>query len=155
VDPLVEPADADLATDGPGVILAAVDDSVTALRAAAYAVGLARRQHARLVALYVLPVASLAMASAHGAPIMAAERAMHGQVARELAGQAGAKASEFGVPLQFVTASGDAYREITRVAAEIRPDAIVVAAGRPPADGFPRRAAGPRGQVAGHGGALT
>jgi nucleotide-binding universal stress UspA family protein len=117
-----------LATDGPSVILAAVDDSVTALRAAAYAVGLARRQHARLVAVYVQPAASLVMASAHGAPIMAAERALHGQVARELAQQTGAKASEFGIPLQFIAASGDAYREITRVAAEIRPDAVVVGA---------------------------
>lgn len=118
----------DLATDGPAVILAAVDDSVTALRAAAYAVGLARRQEARIVAVYVVPTASLAMASAQGAPIVAARREIHGQVARELAGQTGMKAREFGIPLQFVTASGDAYREITRVAAELRPDAIVVGA---------------------------
>jgi nucleotide-binding universal stress UspA family protein len=128
VDPLVDHDRTDPATDGPTVILAAVDDSVTALRAAAYAVGLARRQRARLVAVYVMPVASLAMGAAQGAPIVAAERAMHGQVARELAGQTGAKAREFGIPLKFVTASGDAYREITRVAAEIRPDAIVVGA---------------------------
>ena len=43
----------ELGTDGPMVILVGIDDSVTSLRAGAYAVGLARRQGARLVAVYV------------------------------------------------------------------------------------------------------
>jgi len=124
----VERGDFELGTDGPSVILAAIDGSVTALRAAAYAVGLARRQGARVVALYVAPAASLAMGSAQGAPIVAAEREMHSQIARELGTQTSTKAREFGVSLTFVTASGDPYREIARVAAEIRADAIVVGA---------------------------
>jgi nucleotide-binding universal stress UspA family protein len=128
VDPLVEQGDIEIGADGPSVILAAVDDSVTALRAAAYAVGLSRRQGARLVALYVAPTTSLAMASVQGAPIAAAERELHDEVARELAAQTAVKAREFGVSLNFVVASGDPYREIIRVAAEIRADAIVVGA---------------------------
>lgn len=115
------------AADGPAVILVAIDESV-ARRATAYAVGQARRQGTRLVALYVAPAASLAMASAQGAPIVAAERELHQQVAAELSVQTAAKAIEFGVSLRFVTAVGDPYREITRVAAEIRADAIVVGA---------------------------
>jgi len=122
----VPPGCAGSAADGPAVILVAIDDSVTARRATAYAVGQARRQGTRLVALYVAPAASLAMASAQGAPIVAAERELHQQVAAELSAQTAAKALEFGVSLRFVTAVGDPYRETTRVAAEIRADAIVV-----------------------------
>jgi nucleotide-binding universal stress UspA family protein len=81
-----------------------------------------------MVALYVAPTASVAMASAQGAPIVAAEREIHNEIARQLAAQTAVKAREFGVSLRFVAASGDPYREITRVAAEIRADAIVVGA---------------------------
>lgn len=124
----MEQGEFELGIDGPSVILAAMDGSVTALRATAYAVGLTRRQGTRMVALYVAPAASMAMASTQGAPIVAAERQMHNEVARELAALTGAKAREFGIHLDFVAASGDPYREITRIAAEIRADAIVVGA---------------------------
>jgi nucleotide-binding universal stress UspA family protein len=43
----------ELGTDGPSVILVGVDESVTAWRAGAHAAGLARRQGARVVAVYV------------------------------------------------------------------------------------------------------
>src|SRR5260370_7306931 len=43
----------ELGTDGPSLILVGVDGSRTSLRAAAYAAGLARRPHARLLPLYV------------------------------------------------------------------------------------------------------
>ena len=49
----VIPGEFELGTDGPSVILVGVDESVTASRAAAYAAGLARRQGARVVAVYV------------------------------------------------------------------------------------------------------
>ncbi len=40
-------------TDGPRVIVVAVDGSTTSMRAAAYAAGLARRQSAELVVVFV------------------------------------------------------------------------------------------------------
>ena len=43
----------ELGTDGPKVILVGLDGSVTSMRAGAYAGGLARRQGARLVCVYV------------------------------------------------------------------------------------------------------
>jgi nucleotide-binding universal stress UspA family protein len=46
--------------DGPDVLLVGVDGSDTSLRAGAYAAGMARRQKARLVILYVRPFSGVA-----------------------------------------------------------------------------------------------
>lgn len=72
----------ELGNDGPSVILVGVDESVTASRAAWYAAGLARRQGARVVAVYVEPNAALVMTSAVGASVLAAENEAHGEIAR-------------------------------------------------------------------------
>src|ERR1700745_3441919 len=65
----------ELGTDGPKVILAGVDDSVTSLRAGAYAAGLARRQGARLVIVYVeRPSAMFGAAAGAGAAAIAAQQ---------------------------------------------------------------------------------
>src|SRR3954451_21850348 len=47
-------------TDGPRVIVAAVDASTTSMRAAAYAAGLARRQSAELVVVFVAAGSAMA-----------------------------------------------------------------------------------------------
>jgi Universal stress protein family len=52
----------ELGTDGPTVILVGVDGSPTSLRACAYAAGLARRQRAGMIVVYVGPLASIAAA---------------------------------------------------------------------------------------------
>lgn len=118
----------ELGTDGPSVILVGIDDSVTAARAAWYAAGLARRQDARVVAVYVAPLGALVLGTPGGASALAAENAAHDEVAEHLSGQADEMAREAGVPLTFITAHGDAFRELTRVAEETRADAIVVGA---------------------------
>ena len=46
----------ELGTDGPSVIMVGVDDSTTSIRAGWYAAGLARRQRAKLVAVFVAPL---------------------------------------------------------------------------------------------------
>lgn len=124
----MEHGEFELGTDGPSVILVGVDDSVTALRAASYTAGLARRQGARIVALYVAPMTGMALATSAGASLLAAETEAHDEIAKELADRAEAMARELGISVTFMTAHGDPYHEITRVAMETRADAIVVGA---------------------------
>jgi nucleotide-binding universal stress UspA family protein len=124
----VEHGEFELGTDGPSVILVGIDDSVTALRAASYTFGLARRQGARIVAIYVAPLTGMALASSAAPAVVAAEEQAHGEIAKELADRTEALARELNVSMKFVIAHGDPYHEIERVAKETRADAIVVGA---------------------------
>jgi nucleotide-binding universal stress UspA family protein len=118
----------ELGTDGPSAILVGVDDSVTATRAAWYAAGLARRQRAPLIAVYVTPFGGVMAASSVGASVIAAEAQAHDELAAQMRSRAEQAARELGITITFVVAHGDAYTEINRVADEVRADAIVVGA---------------------------
>jgi nucleotide-binding universal stress UspA family protein len=127
-EPGSEPCAFELGTDGPTAILVGVDDSVTASRAGWYAAGLARRQHARLIAVYVAPIGTAMAASSVAAAVVAAEAEAYDEVAAEMRGRFAGAAQEFGIPIDFIVAHGDAYTEIKRIADESRADAIVVGA---------------------------
>jgi nucleotide-binding universal stress UspA family protein len=124
----VEHGDFELGTDGPLVILVGIDESVTAARAASYAAGLARRQGARMVAVYVETMGALPLAMPMAAGALAAENEAHGEIAEQLSARAADVARELGIPVTFIVAHGDAFHEITRIAKETRADAIVVGA---------------------------
>ena len=118
----------ELGTDGPSVILVGVDESVTAWRAASYSFGLARRQGADVVAVYVAPFSGAGAVGSAGAAIVVAESEAHEEIAAELAERAEAAVRELGISVRFLTMKGDPYHEIVRVAEETRADAIVVGA---------------------------
>jgi nucleotide-binding universal stress UspA family protein len=118
----------ELGTDGPKEILVGVDDTTTSLRAAAYAVGLARRQGASVTAVFVEPMASFGAATPGGAGLIAAQREALSETAESLRVRCEEAARDRGVRITFIAAEGDAYTEIRRIADEIRADAVVVGA---------------------------
>lgn len=123
-----EQAAFELGTDGPAVILVGADDSTTSLRAGWYAMGLARRQGARLIAVFVSPIASVGTASAGGAALAVAKDQAFAAVVDDMRHRATEAAEEFGISLTFVARRGEPFTEICRVAEEVRADAIVVGA---------------------------
>jgi len=118
----------ELGTDGPSVILVGVDDSTTSIRAGWYAAGLARRQGARLVAVFVSPLASLGTAGPTGAAVTVAKDEAFRATAADMERRAREMGAELGISITFVAARGEPFAEIRRIAGEVRADAIVVGA---------------------------
>jgi nucleotide-binding universal stress UspA family protein len=115
----------ELGTDGPSLILVGVDGSRTSLRAAAYAAGLARRQHARLLAVYVTRL-SAGIGAAPGAVAAMSEAAT--QTATDLERRFRDAATETGLDVEFRSVVGDPWTELNRAATETKADAVVVGA---------------------------
>ncbi|MDH6438126.1 UNVERIFIED_CONTAM: nucleotide-binding universal stress UspA family protein [Streptomyces canus] len=113
-------------TDGPKVIVVGVDGSDSSLRAAAYAGGLARRQHALLAVVYVQPV--IASGAALGAPVAETTD----EIAEDLVAQIRLATEQnkgiFDVRWEFHTFRGDPYSGLTKAADELKADAVVVGA---------------------------
>jgi nucleotide-binding universal stress UspA family protein len=119
----------ELGTDGPKIILVGVDDSVTSLRAGAYAAGLARRQRAKLIVVYVERPSSMTGAAAPSAPgaVVAEAQALRAQ-ADDLRRRTEAEATRLGINAEFIAVPGNPGVEIPRIADEVRADAVVVGA---------------------------
>ena len=118
-----------LAADTLPAIVVGFDGSTTSMRASAYAVGLARRQRARLVAVYVGSVAPRCVAEPGVAPFIVAEhRQAFARTAASLRKEAEELAHEQDISVTFVATHGDSFTEIHRIAEEVSADAIVVGA---------------------------
>jgi len=123
----------ELGTDGPSAILVGVDGSETSLRAAAYAAGLARRQHTKLVAVYVRtrPAAMLTIADHVG---LATKEVLDAQddVEAQLREALSVQTRHWGVDARLVVRSGDPLVVLSEVAREVRADAVIVGSSASP-----------------------
>jgi len=115
----------ELGTDGPRAVLVGIDGSRTSLRAAAYALGQARRADAELVGVYVANPSSIAASTPGGAE---AVELAHEEGVAEVSAHIRDRAGELGVRYRFFATRGDTAREIARIADDTRVDAVVVGA---------------------------
>ena len=115
-------------TDGPRVIMVGVDGGAAAERAGAYAGGLARRQHAHLVVVFVAAT-SLCQALAPPGLSAAVEETVQ-ELTEEMRRQVSQRAEELALPITFLCRRGAAAVELARVADELRADMVVVGASR-------------------------
>ena len=113
-------------TDGPRVILVGVDGSPTSLRAAAYAAGLARRQHSRLIAVFVTETAPASAGWMAGAEAVVRDAAA--EVDAELRRELQPAAERLGIQVEYRRATGDPVTELSRIADELPADAVLVGA---------------------------
>jgi len=124
----------ELGRDGPSAILVGVDGSETSLRAAAYAAGLARRQHTKLVAVYVRtqPAAMLSLADHMGLAtreVLDAQDEIEAQLREALRVQT----RNWDIDAHLVVRSGDPMVVLSEVAREVRADAVIVGSSAHPA----------------------
>lgn len=112
--------------DGPSVVLVAVDGSRTSLHAVSYAGGLARRQGARLVALWVQAPSTFAAL----APEVAFEIDESTGAADGLRSQLESRAQVDGYELEFLCLQGDPFAQLCKVADELQVDLVVVGASK-------------------------
>jgi nucleotide-binding universal stress UspA family protein len=120
----VRPGQFELGTDGPSTILVGIDGSDTSMRAGAYAAGLARRQGAKLICVYVRHTPAMA----YGAEVAAASVVTNNQVAEEIGEQIRRGSELWHIRAEFISSDGDPYSVITGIAHDVSADAIVVGA---------------------------
>lgn len=120
----------ELGTDGPRTIVAGVDGSPASLRAAAYAAGLARRQHARLICVHVRPPlsGSASLSCVVDPAILTAEAESAGEIEADVRRRIAEDAATWGIGVHVVVRRGDPLAEIEAVAHEAGAETIVVGA---------------------------
>lgn len=110
---------------GPPVLLVGIDGSDTSLRAGAYAGGMASRQHARLVCLYVR---TYSVAAGVGVAAIPSMQKAHDDIASELREMVETQSVRIGISAEFVERVGNPFAEIVRLADELPADAVIVGA---------------------------
>jgi nucleotide-binding universal stress UspA family protein len=117
----------ELGTDGPSTLVVGVDGSPTSLHAAAYAVGLARRQKTRLIIVYARkqPAAFVSIAD-HSGLVASEAMAAQDEVEAELREALRTQGRVWNIDAQLVVRYGDPLNVLCEVAKEVRADAVIV-----------------------------
>lgn len=108
--------------DGPTRLVVGIDGSDTSWRALYYALGLARRQHSTVIALFAMPrpaAPTVATGEVHQSNLALAD---------ELRPAIQDLAEQYHVPVEFVTRTGDPATTLTELVSEHRADALVLGA---------------------------
>ena len=117
----------EIGKDGAGSIVVGVDGTPPSLNAAAWAAGLARREQATLVLVFVEPLTS----PAYWTPVgMAGASEAAQQYLQELRGNAERYLSQHGVRWELVHRRGDPASTLEAVADQLRADCVVVGKSR-------------------------
>jgi nucleotide-binding universal stress UspA family protein len=117
----------ELGDDGPSALVVGVDGSDTGWRAFHYALGQARRQGSRVLAVYAENFAGAAFAGT-GALALPALDAAAEEFREELRTAVASLGAEHGVDAQLVVCTADPVLALTQVAERARADAILVGA---------------------------
>jgi nucleotide-binding universal stress UspA family protein len=115
----------ELGCDGPTTLVVGVDGSETATRALYYALGLARRQHSCVIAVYATTTPA-----GYDAALGAAQHQASLEVAAELELKIQALAADYHVKTKFVAVAGDPVTVLTNIAAAHHADGIVLGASK-------------------------
>jgi nucleotide-binding universal stress UspA family protein len=119
----------EIGTDGIGGLVVGFDGSEPSRDALAFACGIARRNRAHLVVVYVPSTVGGAIAALD--PVASSHYlAVNGETIATLQKEAGELMAERSVDGEFVVGSGDPAEALERVAAERHLDAIVVGRSR-------------------------
>jgi nucleotide-binding universal stress UspA family protein len=105
------------------VIVVGFDGSPTSAHAGAYAAGVARRQDARLLVVFVQAASALSMLAPEHA--WQVEQSL-AAVAEDLRKQVEAASAYSSLDVEFTAVRGDPYAELCRIATQRHADAVVV-----------------------------
>lgn len=115
----------ELGCDGPTTLVVGVDGSDTATRALYYALGLARRQHSSVIAVYAMTSPGGYDDAMSAVPYQASL-----DLAEELKAKVEALAADYHVQTGFVPAAGDPATVLIKIAAAHHADGIVLGASK-------------------------
>jgi nucleotide-binding universal stress UspA family protein len=128
---VVEGADSrssfEIGKDGLGVIVVGLDDSPSSIHAAAWAAGLARREQATLILVFVETLGGPAYWTPAGAAAVVESVAEH---IEDLRKRSDAYLSEYSIPWEMLHGRGEPAVVLEAVAEERRADCIVVGRSR-------------------------
>jgi nucleotide-binding universal stress UspA family protein len=111
--------------DGPTTLVVGFDGSETATRALYYALGLARRQHSSVIAVYAMTTLACYDEATGAVPYQASL-----ELAEELKPKIEALAADYHVQTTFMPVAGDPATVLIKIAAAHHADGIVLGASK-------------------------